>query len=407
MSQGEAATEIERRFGAAHARLRTIATTGTNGKTTTTSMIAAIVAAAGETPVRVTTVGSWVGDELIPAPNLMAEFLAAVERGVEVGARTLALEVTSKALSTGIARQWPPHVAVFTNLTRDHLDVHGSPEAYLAAKAQLFLALPPGGAAVLNADDPSSELLCEVMPPGVRVARFSVRGGACELAAGAVEVRPGGTRVPLAPSPFARELGGVLELAVTGGVHAQNALGAALAARAAGYPADAIRAGLAGFRGVPGRFEAVGERPLVVVDYAHTPDGLVGTLATARELCRAGGRVICVFGCGGDRDRGKRPQMAAVVDERADVAVLTTDNPRREDPAAIAADVRAGAAAPRARWIEELDRARAIELAIALAGPDDLVVIAGKGHEQVQEVGDEKRPFSDAEVARAAIARRA
>jgi UDP-N-acetylmuramoyl-L-alanyl-D-glutamate--2,6-diaminopimelate ligase len=390
----------------AHARLRTVATTGTNGKTTTTSMVAAIVAAAGEPSARVTTVGAWVAGELIPALTPMAEFLGAVERAVDAGVRTLALEVTSKALASGIARQWPPHVAVFTNLTRDHLDVHGSPEAYLAAKAQLFMALPPGGVAVLNADDPSSALLGEVMPPGVRVERFSVRGGdTCELAAASVEVRPSATRVVLARSPLAGALGGVLELAVTGGVHAQNALGAALAARAAGYSAEAIRAGLAGFRGVPGRFEAVGERPLVVVDYAHTPDGLVGTLATARELCR-GGRVICVFGCGGDRDRGKRPQMAAVVDERADVAVLTTDNPRHEAPAAIVAEVRAGAAAPCARWIEELDRARAIELAIALARPDDIVVIAGKGHEQVQEVGDERLPFSDADVARAAIARR-
>jgi UDP-N-acetylmuramoyl-L-alanyl-D-glutamate--2,6-diaminopimelate ligase len=397
---------IDRRFGAAHARLRTVATTGTNGKTTTTSMIAAIVAAAGEPSARVTTVGAWVGTELIPAPTPMAEFLAAVERAVAVGVRTLALEVTSKALASGIARQWPPHVAVFTNLTRDHLDVHGSPEAYLAAKAQLFMALPPDGVAVLNDDDPSSALLREVMPPGVRVERFSVRGGGCDLAASAVEVRPGGTRVVLAPSPLARELDGALELAVTGGVHAQNALGAALAARAAGYPAAAIRAGLATFRGVAGRFEVVGERPLIVVDYAHTPDGLVGTLATARELCRRGGVVICVFGCGGDRDRGKRPQMAAVVDERADIAVLTTDNPRREDPAAIAADVRAGVPAPRARWIEELARARAIELAIALARPDDVVVIAGKGHEQVQEVGGVELPFSDVEVARAAITRR-
>jgi UDP-N-acetylmuramoyl-L-alanyl-D-glutamate--2,6-diaminopimelate ligase len=397
---------IDRRFAAAHARLRTVATTGTNGKTTTTSMVAAIVAAAGEPSARVTTVGAWVGDELIPAPTPMAEFLAAVERAAEAGVRTLALEVTSKALASGIARQWPPHVAVFTNLTRDHLDVHGSPEAYLAAKAQLFMALPAGGVAVLNGDDPSSALLAEVMPPGARVERFSVRGAACELAASAVEVRPGVTRVVLAPSELARELGGELLLAVTGGVHAQNALGAALAARAAGYAAPAIRAGLAGFRGVPGRFEAVGKRPLVVVDYAHTPDGLVGTLTTARELCRAGGLVICVFGCGGDRDRGKRPQMAAIVDERADIAVLTTDNPRREAPAAIAAEVRTGAPVPRARWIEELDRARAIELAIELAGPDDLVVIAGKGHERVQEVGGEELPFSDVDVARAAIAKR-
>src|SRR5262249_22307603 len=159
------------------------------------------------------------------------------------------------------------------------------------------------------------------------------------LAARAVELAPRATRVVLADSPFAEALGGVLELGVTGGVHAQNALAAALAARAAGYGPDAIRAGLAGFTGVAGRVEIVGEQPLVVVDYAHTPDGLAGTLATARELCAD--RVICVFGCGGGRDRGKRPEMGAIVDARADVAVLTTDNPRQEAPGAIAADVQA------------------------------------------------------------------
>ena len=398
---------LDARFGAARARLCTIATTGTNGKTTTTSMVAAIVAAAGAPTARVTTVGAWVNDELIPAPTPTEEFLQTAERAVLAGVRTLALEVTSKALGDGLARRWPPDVAVFTNLTRDHLDMHGSPEAYLAAKAQLFMALVPGRTAVLNADDPSSELLREVIAPGVAIETFSVRDRsypACALAASAVEVRPGATRVVLAASPFARELGGVIELAVSGGVHAQNALGAALAARAAGYTATAIRAGLEQFSGVPGRFEMVGERPLVVVDYAHTPDGLVGTLTTARELCR--GRVVCVFGCGGDRDRGKRPQMAAVVDERADVAILTTDNPRYEDPVAIAADVCAGAPTPRARWIVELDRARAIELAIADAEPDDVIVIAGKGHERVQEIAGRELAFSDVDVARAALARR-
>jgi UDP-N-acetylmuramoyl-L-alanyl-D-glutamate--2,6-diaminopimelate ligase len=367
-------------------------------------MVAAIVAAAGEVSARVTTVGAWVGDELIPAPTPMEEFLGTTERAVERGCRTLALEVTSKALAAGIARQWPPDLAIFTNLTRDHLDMHGSPEAYLAAKAQLFMALRPGTCAVLNHDDPSSALLREVIAPGVRIDTFSVRDPSCTLAAATVEVRPGATRVVLASSTLAQELGGVIELAISGGVHAQNALAAALATHAAGYPAPAIRRGLEGFAGVAGRFEVVGERPLVVVDYAHTPDGLVGTLATARELCR--GRVICVFGCGGGRDRGKRPQMAAIVDERADVAILTTDNPRHEDPAAIAAEVRTGAPSPRARWIEELDRAAAIGLAIAEATLDDVVVIAGKGHERVQEVAGHELVFSDVDVARAAIAGR-
>jgi UDP-N-acetylmuramoyl-L-alanyl-D-glutamate--2,6-diaminopimelate ligase len=388
---------VAERFAAAHARLRTVATTGTNGKTTTTSMVAAIVAASGEPAARLTTLGAWVGDELIPAPTPTEEFLGCVERAVAIGVRTLALEVTSKALGEGLARRWLPAVGVFTNLTRDHLDWHGTPEAYLAAKAQLFMALAPGTTAVLNADDPSSELLREVIVEGVAIDTFSVRDEAT-LAAASVELAPGATRVVLADGAFARELGGMLALAVSGGVHAQNALGAALAARAVGYPAAAIRAGLERFRGVAGRFEVIGQRPLVVVDYAHTPDGLVGTLTTARELCR--GRVICVFGCGGDRDRGKRPLMGAVVDERADVAILTTDNPRFEDPRAIADGVLSGAASPRARWIVELDRERAIELAIAEAAPADVVVIAGKGHERTQEVAGRELAFSDVEVAR-------
>ena len=392
---------IDERFAAAHAKLRTVATTGTNGKTTTTSMVASIVAAAGEPAARITTVGAWIGDAAITAATPMDEFLVTVERAVADGVTTLALEVTSKALAAGIARRWSPHVAVFTNLTRDHLDQHGTPEHYLASKAQLFMALPAGGTAIVNADDPSTPLIREVIPDGVTVHDFAVVGPA-ELAAREVIVTPGMTRVVLADGAFARELGGVLELRIAGGVHAQNALAAALAGRAAGYAPGAIREGLERFTGVPGRFEVVGERPLVVVDYAHTPDGLVGTLATARELCR--GQLVCVFGCGGDRDRGKRPQMAAVVDERADVAVLTTDNPRHEDPAAIAADVQAGAPSPRARWIVELDRARAIELAIELARPDDVVVIAGKGHERVQEIHGRELPFSDVDVARAAIA---
>jgi len=398
------ARAIAARFAAAYAHLVTVATTGTNGKTTTTSMVAAIVEASGEPSARVTTVGGWVAGQRVDGASTMEEFLHSVERAVAAGVRTLALEVTSKALAAGAAAQWPAHVAIFTNLTRDHLDLHRTPEAYLAAKARLFVHLPAGGIAVLNHDDPSSELLREVIPLGVRVETFSVRDPAAGLAARAIEIAPGATRVVLADSEVARELDGAIELSVTGRVHAQNALGAALAARAAGYSADAIRRGLRAFTGVAGRFEVVGTAPLVVVDYAHTPDGLVGTLTTARELCTSG-RVICVFGCGGERDRGKRPQMGAIADRDADVVILTNDNPRRESPDAIAAEIRAGAPTPRARWIVELDRARAIAAAIELATAADVVVIAGKGHEDVQEVGGEELPFSDVAVARAALGR--
>ncbi|MCW5809288.1 MAG: UDP-N-acetylmuramoyl-L-alanyl-D-glutamate--2,6-diaminopimelate ligase, partial [Deltaproteobacteria bacterium] len=171
-----------------------MATTGTNGKTTTTSMVAAIVDAAGEPSARLTTVGAWVCGEQVPNPTPQEEFLFTVERAIAAGVRTLALETTSKALAAGLAQRWPAHVAVFTNLTRDHLDMHGTPEMYLASKAQLFIALPPGGTAVLNADDESSALLREVMPDHAHVERYSARDArGCALAARAVEVAPDGT----------------------------------------------------------------------------------------------------------------------------------------------------------------------------------------------------------------------
>ncbi|HEX7701316.1 MAG TPA: cyanophycin synthetase, partial [Kofleriaceae bacterium] len=186
---------------------------------------------------------------------------------------------------------------------------------------------------MLNGDDPAVALLAELVPKGVAVLRFSQRDVGCALVAEHIDVSPAGTRISLGGT-LADELRGAIELGVVGGVHAQNAMAAALAAHALGYSGDAIRRGLAAFVGVPGRFEVVARDPLVIVDYAHTPDGLIGTLATARALAM---RVICVFGCGGNRDRGKRPEMGAIADGAADVVVLTTDNPRHEDPQTIAA----------------------------------------------------------------------
>jgi UDP-N-acetylmuramoyl-L-alanyl-D-glutamate--2,6-diaminopimelate ligase len=386
------------RLAAAHARLRTVGVTGTNGKTTTTSMVAAIVAAAGEPAARVTTLGAWVADDRISGPDLVEEFLATVERAVERGVKTIAVEMTSKALAAGVARKWRPEVGIVTNVTRDHLDHHGTPEAYLAAKAQIVIALSPGATAILNADDPAVALIAELVPAGVATLQFSQRDPSAALFAKHIAVSPAGTRVELAGI-----LAGTLELAVVGAVHAHNAMAAALAAHALGYSHDAIRRGLTSFTGVPGRFEIVAREPLVIVDYAHTPDGLTGTLATARALAP---RVICVFGCGGNRDRGKRPEMGAVADGAADIVVLTTDNPRHEDPRAIAADILAGVPSRRAEWIVELDRARAIEHALSIAQPTDIVVIAGKGHEQVQEIAGAALSFCDAEVARTAHARR-
>ncbi|MBI5489355.1 MAG: UDP-N-acetylmuramyl-tripeptide synthetase [Deltaproteobacteria bacterium] len=395
----------------ARERLRTICVTGTNGKTTTTSMIASIVAAAGEVSARITTVGSWVGAEQVAEGVSMEDFLHTVERAVQAGTRTLAVETTSKSLASGFAWRWPARVAVFTNLTRDHLDYHRTPEEYLAAKAQLFLSLADDGTAVLNAADPSSALLAELMRPGVPRVAYTARGvvETCadlplRLVASSVTVSRAGTHVVLAPSGLADALGGELLLPLLGEVHAENALAAAVATEALGYPPSAIRAGLERFVGVPGRFELVAHEPLVAVDYAHTPDALERTLALARRLADANaGRVWCVFGCGGDRDRGKRPQMGRIADEGADEVVLTSDNPRGEDPAAIADAVEHGAAERRARWTRQLDRRAAIALALQSAHPSDVVIIAGKGHERTQEIRGKKTPFSDADEARKAL----
>ncbi len=391
--------------------IRTVAVTGTNGKTTTTSMLAAVARAAGEPWARVTTLGMWAGGERVAEDGSMASFVRCVERAVESGARTLALETTSRSLAAGFARRWPPDVAVFTNLSRDHLDRHGTVEAYLAAKAQLFLALPAGGTAVLNADDPASALLAEVLPRGVVSRGWSVGESRPQHVATPVTLRASGvvasrrgTRVELAGSALAERLGGALHLRVAGRVHAHNALAAAVAADALGYDPDAIRAALESFEAVPGRFEVVAHEPLVVVDFAHTPDALAQTLRAARELVAPdGGRVVCVFGCGGDRDRGKRPEMGTIADAEADLVVLTNDNPRTESPEAIA-DMVAEGARGQAGWTRELDRRAAIRLAIQEANRVDAVVIAGRGHEAVQIVGTERRPFSDADVARQALA---
>lgn len=404
--------ELARRFTAAHAHLRTVGVTGTNGKTTTTSMIAACVAASGAPSALLTTVGAWVAGELVTGATPAQEFLATVERAVERHAPILALETTSKALGHGLASRWPPHVAVFTNLTRDHLDHHGSAEAYLAAKARLFLAVPAGGVVVLNRDDPSSALLHEVIAASVTRRWYGVDGGTDDtegahddLRARAVHVHRDGTTIELAPSERAAALGGRLTLSIRGHVHAKNALAAALACEALALPWDTIGRGLQAFPGVRGRFELVSRAPFVVVDYAHTPDAIDGTLRSAREIARAnetegGGRVLLVFGCGGERDQGKRPMMGAIAHVLADVAILTSDNPRREDPRAIARAVREGAAGEGARWIEEPDRRRAIERALAEARPGDVVIVAGKGHETTQTIGTETRDFDDAAVVR-------
>ncbi len=399
-------------------RLTTVGVTGTNGKTSTTRWTAACLARVSQPVAQTTTLGSFLDDAPFETSRDFNGFLATMRAAIDRGGRFAAIEMTSEALARGFARAWPCAVGVFTNLTHDHLDVHGSPEHYLASKAQLFVTLPPGGAAVLNGCDPASDLIAAVIPPGVRVVRYAVAsreeshrsrspssGGEPELRATAVEPGWGGTRIAIAASGELAHAPRELTIRAIGDIYAENALAALSAALLAGVPPhDAARA-LAEAPVPPGRFQVLtrDRSPRVVVDYAHTPDALARTLAIARALCE--GELWVVFGAGGGRDRDKRAPMG-VAASSADHVVLTSDNPRGESPARIADRIRDGIRTCVDVRVE-LDRRAAIRLAILDAGERDVVVIAGKGHEVDQTVGDRALSFDDVLEANAAFRARA
>ncbi len=360
-------------------QLVVVGVTGTNGKTTTTNLIATILEHHGWPCGRI---GTLTGARTTPeAPELQARLAGFVA----AGDRAVAMEVSSHALALHRVDGTRVRVAVFTNLTQDHLDLHGTMERYFAAKARLFEpSLSDEG--VVCVDDTYGELLAD--GASVPITRFSVAdAGDVVLSATQVEFDWRGRRVHL-------PMGGRFNVA--------NALAAATVAERLGVPVDAIVGALATVAPVPGRFEPVdaGQDFAVVVDYAHTPDGLAQVLAAAREGAGAG-RVLVVFGCGGDRDAAKRPEMGRIAAEQADVVVVTSDNPRHEDPAAIISAVLSGIpAGPRARVTSDPDRRAAIALALADSRPGDVVVIAGKGHEPYQEIGDVQLPFDDRAVVR-------
>ena len=379
--------------------------TGTNGKTSTTTWVAAGLSAVGRPVARVTTIGSFLDEESLDVEASYDGFLETMRLAWARGARGAAIELTSEALALGFAGAWPCRIGVFTNLSHDHLDAHGSPEHYLASKAQLFVRLPPGGAAVLNGRDPASKLLEEIIPAGVRVIFYGLRGTDpdlgehnLDLVGHDAEVTWEGTRVALEAKGDLGPVPEALRLRAIGSIYAENAIAALAAAIAAGAPADAAARAIEATPPPPGRFEVVSAAPGVVVDYAHTPDALARTLETARSLCR--GALVVVFGAGGNRDHAKRGPMGAAA-ALADRVVLTSDNPRDEDPAMIAAAIREGLSGHRDVAVE-LDRAAAITGAIEGAAASDVVVIAGKGHERDQTAGGARRPFSDVDVARAA-----
>ena len=381
-----------------HDEMFTVGVTGTNGKTTTTAWVAAALRALGTTVARATTVGFYIDEEIVPIEKSYDGFIDGMRQAFDRGSRHAAIELTSEALAHGFAKAWPCRVGVFTNLTHDHLDAHGSPEHYLASKAQLFVSLPPGGAAVLNAADPVFELMKEILPQGVKLRSYAVpaRGdvqGTPDLVAERVEVTLEGTRVfckandPSLPTE--------IRVRAIGDVYAENALAALLGAVAAGVDPHRAAEALAAAASPPGRFEVIHERPWVVVDYAHSPDALARTVKTARALAKA--KLFVVFGAGGKRDKAKRKPMGEAA-MPADHVILTTDNPRDEDPAIIAKALAEGLEGHRGvRTI--LDRREAIRAAVTEAGPDDIVLIAGKGHETEMTVGTEVLHFSDPEEA--------
>lgn len=392
--------------------LHLVGVTGTNGKTTTAALVAAVLGerGAGEPVARVTTVGAFLDAERLDLPLDYAGMVEALRRGRAAGGRHGVLEVTSESLARGFARTWPITSAIFTNLTHDHLDAHGSPEHYFASKAQLFHFLPPDGLAVLNGCDAAADLLRQVVPASVAVITYGVpsRGAAAlplDVCAEDLQLDWAGTTVQCSVRPEAR--GDVLparfELRVRalGDIYVENALAAICCAVRRGVPLERALGTLARLEPPPGRFEVVSRDPNVVVDYAHTPDALRRTLAVARALCR--GRVHLVFGAGGQRDRDKRPLMGAVA-AAADVVHLTSDNPRGEDPARIADDISRGFP-PGLTVRRELDRHQAIARALRECGPEDLLLIAGKGHETTQVLADRTLHFSDQETVRALLAR--
>lgn len=390
--------------------LFSVGVTGTNGKTSTTWMIAAAVRAAGCSALRISTLGVALDDEVLPRGKRWSDFLATLELAVGRGCRHAVIEATSLALAQGYARNWRFDLGVFTNLSVDHFGTHGSWEHYLAAKAQLFMHLGPGRVAVLNAADPHALYIDQVIPADVERRWFAAPGRGerlcdADLVAVSIEVGQTGTRVQLAPSPAATALGGSLHTRMVGEVFGENALAAALAGLGMGLPGQAVARGISACPVVPGRFEVLDhgeDRATVAVDYAHSPDALAHTCATARRLA-GDGRVIVVFGSGGGGTADKRRAMGEAV--AADLAIVTSDNPRDEDPVAIAAALAEALRGGRASVEIELDRAAAIARAIEQARAGDVVVVAGKGHEQGQVVRGQTRPFSDVAVVRRCLRR--
>jgi UDP-N-acetylmuramoyl-L-alanyl-D-glutamate--2,6-diaminopimelate ligase len=391
-------------------RLAMTGITGTNGKSTSAFLLESMLRAAGRKTALIGTIEYHVAGKILPAAHTTPEapeLNRMLNQALGDGAREAVMEVSSHALAQQRVYGIPFDVAVFTNLTRDHLDYHHTMEEYFASKRILFegSGTDHPRVAVLNIDGDYGVKLIKVSKHrGAQVLTYGLRKA--DLHAEKVEIGPRGTRFDLVTPDAVIPLFSTL----LGQVNVYNILAAAGAACARGLPAEHISSGVEALTRVPGRFERVdcGQPFTVVVDYAHTQDALRNLASLARRFVeQAGnrGRVITVFGCGGNRDRAKRPLMGEAAGGLSDFVVLTSDNPRKEDPLAIINDALVGLQRSDAKYKVEPDRKAAIALAIAEARPGDIVLLAGKGHEKFQIVGQEAIPFDDVEVAREALSR--
>jgi len=385
-------------YGKPDERIRLTGITGTNGKTTTAYLVDAVLRAAKQTTALVGTIEYHMGPRVLPAVNTTPESLDLIRILVELesmGGSYATMEVSSHALALGRVYGLEFYTAIFTNLTRDHLDFHSTMEEYFVAKRQLFdgAGAPPPRFAALNRDDAyARRIFCssttEVLWYGLS-EESTVRATSISSTIHGLrfEVEYGQTRFPI-------------QSALMGHINVYNILAACSAGFSFGLSPETIAKGIAECRAVPGRFERVDEgQPFaVVVDYAHTDDALRNTIAIAREL--TANRVITLFGCGGDRDRSKRPLMGQAAAEKSDLVILTSDNPRSEDPLDIMNDALVGLRRYDTPHLVEPDRTTAIQRAIEQALPGDVVILAGKGHENYQVLKDRTIPFDDREVAR-------
>ncbi|MGA7886944.1 MAG: UDP-N-acetylmuramoyl-L-alanyl-D-glutamate--2,6-diaminopimelate ligase [Acidobacteriaceae bacterium] len=405
-------------FGHPERQLALSGVTGTNGKTTTAFLLDAMLGCVGRTTVLMGTIENHVAGAVRPAAHTTLEsrdLLELLREGVDAGATEAVMEVSSHALAQGRVYGLPFDVAMFTNLTQDHLDFHGTMENYFAAKRALFdgeNGVAPR-VAVVNLDDAYGVALGQAArEAGAQAFTYGMRAGDFRVEDARMSAQ--GMTFRMVAPPGSVEM----RTRLTGRVNLYNLLAASGAAMARGLTLEQVAAGAAALQCVPGRFQTVdaGQPFTVVVDYAHTDDALRNLTALARDFVkhpsaqeRAGGpvgrehRVITVFGCGGDRDRAKRPKMGRAAGEGSDLVVLTSDNPRSEDPEAIVADALPGLVATGTEFVVEVDRARAIRRAVEAARPGDIVLLAGKGHEKEQVLRDGAIPFDDAKVAAAAL----